>query len=190
MAAGRGLAALAGALVGGAVVARRRRERERTDDTPVGDAPPSLDLVVEVTRFERELQVQQLDAKDAKAGTQLGFAGLLVALIATLGGSWFLVPGAVAAGIAAVLALGATQSTKFRRIAPEDAYAWWANESRDRALWQAYADEVGVLRHNDGVVKAKLKWVKWTWRVLTSAVVLVTVGILAEAVSSLERFSG
>ena len=132
-----------------------------------------------MTRFERELQVQQLDAMDSKASTLLGFAGLLVALIATLGSSWLLVPGAVVAGGAAIAAMRATRSTKFHRIAPEKAYAWWAGLPRDRALWQVYADEVQILRLDDDQVRTKLRRVKAAWWILASAIVLVAIGIVA-----------
>jgi hypothetical protein len=185
MAAGCGrvvcFSGLAGGFVLGLTLGLRRPSstvRANTD----GLTPPSLDLVVEVTRFERELQVQQLDAMDSKAGTLLGFAGLLVALIATVGSGWFLVPGAVAAGGAAVAAMRATRSTKLHRIAPEKAYAWWANLPRDQALWQAYADEIQVLRLDDGVVKAKLRRVKAAWGMLAFAIVLAALGIVAEVI--------
>lgn len=175
------LGALAGGAVLGLVLVRRHQSGAAQPHTE-GLAPPSLDLVVQVTRFERELQVQQLDAMDSKAGTLLGFSGLLVALIATLGGSWFLVPGAVVAGAAAVAALRASRSTKFHRIAPEKAYVWWANLPRDRALWQIYADEVQVLRLDDGLVRTKLRRVKLAWWILAFAILLAAVGMVAEAI--------
>jgi hypothetical protein len=41
---------------------------------------PSLDLVLDEARSEREAQLVHFEALDAKAGVVLGFAGALVAL--------------------------------------------------------------------------------------------------------------
>lgn len=41
---------------------------------------PSIEIVLEEVRFEREAQLQHFDSLDAKAGILLGFAGALVAL--------------------------------------------------------------------------------------------------------------
>jgi hypothetical protein len=42
----------------------------------------SLDLLVDEVRVEREAQLRHFDALDQKAGIVLGFAGVLVVLVA------------------------------------------------------------------------------------------------------------
>lgn len=176
------LGVLVGATLTGRWLARRRqletcpmwppsRPRgggRRSRPTP----PPSVDVVLDLARFEREMQLQQFDAVDAKAGIILGFAGVIIALVASVGYPRVLLylPVIVLASLAVVTAIWVLRSRKVQRQSPEDSYAWWANEPRGDALWQAYSGEVRTLRANDPIVRRKVRQLRSAWLCLAWAV--------------------
>lgn len=140
---------------------------------------PSLDLVAETIRHERELVVQHANSVDAKAGVVLGFAGAVTAL-ASVGLNAWRIPGATTAAAAALWCLPLFKPQKYP--------AWRARGFRDRFLnaepvftkLRILDTEISMVDRATALLEANARRLDWSVRFLIGSVVLLTFGTIAE----------
>lgn len=135
---------------------------ERSDTT-------SIQLVLDVVRFEREQQVVQFDAIDSKAGTVVGFSAAVLGIIAAVAvtadwvwGLWLL-PATVGAAHAVHYGHAAGRIRRIERQEGRSSFDHWVALSPREALKQAVADEIRTLEVNNPVVQEKVDDLKRAW---------------------------
>lgn len=148
-------------------------------------ASAGLDLVLNVVRFEREQQLVQFDAIDAKAATMVGFSAAVLALIGTIvvSGDWlwglWLIPATVSSAHVVGRGFETMRVRKILRQAGADTYREWGQHlSRDGALKRAIADEIRTLDTNDPIVDGKVQQLKATQAAFGCTAYLLVAGII------------
>lgn len=151
------------------------------------ESPPRQDavgLVIDVARFEREQQVVQFDAIDSKAGGIIGFAGvvlgIIAAIVATENWAWGLayVPATVAGAHAIYHASEAMRVRKVARQEPRASYAAWvSNKTSVDSELQVARDEVRTLELNNPIVQEKVEALKRAQGAFSTGAYLIVAGI-------------
>lgn len=159
---------------------------DANDSGPCGQIAPGPGdlLVLEAVRFERQRQLDQVDALDAKAAMMVGFVAAVLALIGavvvTRDWVWSagLMPATVAAAHAGAHGLRAARVREMKALDVEDAYQRWGT-AKD-GLLMAISTEMTILAENQGVVDDKVEELE-----RAQGAFATTVGLLLAAVTGI-----
>jgi len=147
---------------------------------PVGpESWPSLDVVRAEFNIEAASQDKRGDTLDSRAGTVLGFSGVLAGLALNSKSPWAL-PGALVAAVAALLAAGVVWPRMYGTIGPRALTLEYLDKPAEATKRKVLDTRIDVYEKNQAQLKIKTKRLRWAIRLLTAAVLLVVgaLGIL------------
>jgi hypothetical protein len=136
----------------------------------------SIDLLIEISRSERDAQLSHFDSLDTKAGLALGFAGVLIAL-GNGSGSVIGLTAVVLAALSAVAAVSSFWPRQFPSIDPTRLGDYALSERVFTQLTVLDTLEVMMIQTSQ-MLEVKSRRLKW-------ALVSLTVGAVMSAVDLL-----
>jgi asparagine synthetase B (glutamine-hydrolysing) len=142
----------------------------------------SLDVVRAELDLEIAAQVKRSESADSRGGVLLGSSGALAALAANTK-SVYVLPGAVAAAVAAILAAGVLLPRKQFTINPGGLRTYYAMKEPETTQRWVLDNRVLDFEANDKAIDDKIKRLARAVRAVVIAVVLVVVGFGAKLVA-------
>ena len=147
----------------------------------------SLDRLLAVVENERAQQINHFDAIDAKAGVILGFAGALVALVPDVA-LFFLIPGAVLAGSAALAALSCFYPQGIAaRIQPRQLRDKYLTADERFTALTLLDTQVFMIEQSGRILQGKTRRLQAAMALLAAAVAVLGLGILVAGAQGANR---
>jgi hypothetical protein len=136
----------------------------------------SIDLLIEISRSERDAQLSHFDSLDTKAGLALGFAGVLIAL-GNGSGSVIGLTAVVLAALSAVAAVSSFWPRQFPSIDPTRLGDYALSERVFTQLTVLDTLEVMMIQTSQ-MLEVKSRRLKWALVSLTVGAVMAAVDLL------------
>ena len=141
---------------------------------------PSLPLLLDLVQAERDKQLGHFDALDTKAGSVLGFAGLLITFAPDAPAA-FRVSGVLAAAVAATLALWSFWPRRFPVLEPSLLRRYVRAEEAFTRLTVLDTLEA-VVNEASGTLAVKGRRLRWAFIALAVAAGLYAAGIVVATI--------
>ena len=141
---------------------------------------PSLPLLLDLVQAERDKQVRHFDSLDGRAGSVLGFAGLLITF-APEAPAAFRVSGVLAAALSAVLALSSFWPRRFPLLEPSVLRRYVRAEEEFTRLTVLDTLE-SVVNEASEVLAVKGRRLRWSLIALAIAAGLYAAGIVVASI--------
>lgn len=97
----------------------------------------------------------------------------LVGLATLASDGLWLVPGVILGAFAAGFSMAVLMAGHYERQNPEESKRWWLWVDADQAREELMNSEILALRRVDARIARKVRCLRWAWRTLTAAVMLV-----------------
>jgi hypothetical protein len=154
-----------------------------TESTSSSAPLPSLDAVRAELDIERSAQEKRNDTLDSRAGTALGFSGVLAGLALNSKSLWAL-PGALVAAAAAVVAASVVWPRMHNTIKPRALHGHYLARPLDETKRKLLDTRIVDYEKNQEQLKLKTERLRLSIKLLTAAVGLVVVALVAALIVS------